>query len=655
MRSTKPSILGPPWAIVFFVLVIFLATGCSRANAQPAAARPSPQAPRPEVQEEPKPPVPDSLVYADRSVLYTSIDGGQSWTEHRPLPSINSSLYLTAAAIDPRDPKKIVIGTSYQGLYETLDGGETWVRVNGPPTDAVLFQGAGFYDEVSALWIPADATGTLLFRLGFSDRWFVFDRVAATLEEAQSAAALARRFADLPPVYLQDMNLSAGGDEPWLQRRLPLYSDSWPLPPAAETSSARTDTLVADEAWRQRRQTASDRTGIYLNPWQAGNNLDAHLQFVLDHEMNSIVVDFKDDYGRLTYDSDLAIVNAVGSELVRFDARELIRKAHEKGIYVIARHVVFKDRALWRYQNSRYALWDGPQNRAWGVYRQVTPEATEEVPEPEPYWEQIEWWVDPYSDFVHQYNIAIAKELQELGVDEIQFDYIRFPSDGATGNIRSRFFALRNQDQRPAGFSDSVGHILDPNLLGAEGWPAPAAPAADDIPDRVAALQNFLRKARAGIELPISTDVFGFNAWARMGYLGQDIEAFSFYVDVISPMAYPSHYARDFLPELTYFERAYEIYDRGSVRARTITGDRVLIRPYVQAFLIGGELRYEKPEYTEYLNLQIRGTIAAGGSGFSLWNNSGRYYMVDTESFLEAREGDSDAAGVSSAVGAADN
>jgi hypothetical protein len=108
--------------------------------------------------------------------------------------------------------------------------------------------------------------------------------------------------------------------------------------------------------------------------------------------------------------------------------------------------------------------------------------------------------------------------MESLGVDEIQFDYIRFPSDGRPQDIVTRFLMDENGQR---------AHV-------------------DVNSQRVRILATFLSEARENIGIPIGTDVFGFNAWSRMSYLGQDIEMISHYVDVISPMSYPSHYPRDF-------------------------------------------------------------------------------------------------------------
>jgi hypothetical protein len=311
--------------------------------------------------------------------------------------------------------------------------------------------------------------------------------------------------------------------------------------------------------------------------------------------MTAVVIDFKDDFGRIAYDSQLELHRQVGAVRGYFDAERVISTVHDNDLYLIARIVVFKDRELFGYDGNRYALWDSRRNAPWGVFRTETDEDTGEERT-----RQVEYWVDPFSEDVWDYNIAIARELEELGVDEIQFDYIRTPADGRTRDIEYRF-----RDASPA---------LEEN-----------DPYRDD---REEALSAFLARARDQISLPIGIDVFGFNGWYRMSYLGQDIARLAEHVDVISPMLYPSHFPRAFLPDIPYLEWAETLYREGVARGRRITNDSVLIRPYIQSFLIGGELQFEEPRYTDYLKHQIRGSLDAGASGFTLWNFSGRYYMV---------------------------
>ena len=77
-----------------------------------------------------------------------------------------------------------------------------------------------------------------------------------------------------------------------------------------------------------------------------------------------------------------------------------------------------------------------------------------------------------------------------------------------------------------------------------------------------------------------------------------------------------------------YLQRAERIYLEGTLRAQSAVGGRSLIRPYVQAFLIGGELAMGVPQYSQYLLNQVQGCLTAPSSGFTLWNASNRYYMV---------------------------
>ncbi|MFW5689051.1 MAG: putative glycoside hydrolase, partial [Spirochaetota bacterium] len=355
-----------------------------------------------------------------------------------------------------------------------------------------------------------------------------------------------------------------------------------------------------------RRAIAANQTGIYLAPQNATmERLPDYFDYLDRHGLTSIVVDFKDDLGRLTYASELEAPRAAGAVTPLIEPRRLVEAAHARGFYVIARVVVFKDPKLWAYDNHRYAIWDRRTNGPWAVYRTYTNEETGERRTA-----QVEQWVDAYSPEVWQYNVDIAREIAGFGVDEIQFDYIRFPSDGFTDDIQNRYYV--------------------------EGA------------DRVQALEGFLSAARDAIDLPVSIDVFGFNAWARMNYLGQDITRLARYVDVISPMFYPSHFARPFLPQFGYLGRAEIIYDAGTRRAREMANTyavvhaareqgqqatdegagATLIRPYIQAFLIGSELEFDEPTYRRYLDVQVEASLRAEASGYTLWNASGRYYML---------------------------
>ncbi len=497
--------------------------------------------------------------------LFVSTDRLESWREIDLSGTISPATYVTAVAIDPRDHRHWLIGTSYDGVYRTQDGGRSWVDLTQRRALWPIYLGAGFFEEVAGLWFTA--SGAVLLEAGFGQGFYELE---------------------LDPLQVRGLGPLAEGPGSYarLGYALGMTGRDADAAPRGGVSAGRNPISEEERSAASRRAAAANRTGIYLAPHNATNErLDEYFDYLERHGFNSVVVDFKDDYGRLTYASELPKAIAAGAVTPIIDPHELMRRARERGIYVIARVVVFQDRRLFAYDDHRYALWDSVSNRPWGVFRTVTDEETEESRT-----FQVEFWVDPWSPEVWQYNVDVAREIAGFGVDEIQFDYIRFPSDGDTSRIESRF----------------------------------AVPGAD----RVQALEGFLAAAREAIDLPIGIDVFGFNAWSRMNYLGQDMQRLADYVDVISPMFYPSHFARSFLPQYRYLDRAWVIYDLGTRRSIEMAGADTLIRPYIQAFLIGAELEFDFPTYRRYLDLQVEASIAAGASGYTLWNASGRYYML---------------------------
>ena len=339
-----------------------------------------------------------------------------------------------------------------------------------------------------------------------------------------------------------------------------------------------------DPAKEERLARAADQYGIYVrSDFASGKKLDNHIQLIKKNGLNAMVVDFKDDMGYITYDTQIDFARQIGAVRKRFDINELIKKAKANGIYLIGRLVVFKDSRLYQYDHYKYAFWD---RTGEGPGRYLVAQATDG----ETTYVQREHWVDPYATDVWAYNLEIAAELEALGVDEIQFDYIRFPTDGPISRCRYRY--------KPVGATE-----------------------AD-------ALEGFLAQARTRLQIPISTDLYGFHCWYQMeGLTGQNIRLFARYVDVICPMYYPSHFPASFYPG-DYLERAEYIYREGSFRAHVLTEGESIIRPYVQAFLIGRELRMTAPVYTEYLLKQVTGALASPAAGFTLWNNSNNYYMV---------------------------
>jgi hypothetical protein len=287
------------------------------------------------------------------------------------------------------------------------------------------------------------------------------------------------------------------------------------------------------------------------------------------------------------------------------DIEAFLKEMKARGVYTAARIVVFKDPVLAAREGGKYAVWDSRNNKPWAGYydtrrkKTAAPvsdrreDLTEILPAGDPEYEILrtyydERWVDPYSEEVWEYIAAVASELHDRGFDEIQFDYIRFPTDGTNlGDAQYR-------------------------------W-------QENGMDMESAMVSFLRHIRSRISAPISIDIYGANGWYRTGArTGQEVELLAPWVDVICPMYYPSHFEQDFLAQNPAELRPYRIYFQGTLRTRRIGRGQVIVRPYVQAFYLN--VSYDRQYYnTDYVRRQAEGVRDAGGPGFTYWNNSGRY------------------------------
>jgi hypothetical protein len=139
-------------------------------------------------------------------------------------------------------------------------------------------------------------------------------------------------------------------------------------------------------------------------------------------------------------------------------------------------------------------------------------------------------------------------------------------------------------------------------------------------------LISFLKYARDNINAPIGIDIYGANGWNRSGTrTGQDVELMSDYVDVICPMFYPSHFNQDFLEYAPFEERPYRIYFYGSYRNAIMGRNRIIVRPWVQAFYMNK--RYDRQYYNkDYVMREIYGVRDSIDQGYMHWNNSGKFY-----------------------------
>jgi len=306
--------------------------------------------------------------------------------------------------------------------------------------------------------------------------------------------------------------------------------------------------------------------GVYLTGWSAGSK--SYREYLFDliekSEINSVVIDIKDYSGRLSY---ISHVVDVGQNKIP-DISQFIEELHNRGVYVIGRITVFQDPIL-AFDRDDLAI-----RRSSGII----------------------WtdrlglaWVDPASKDVWDYNILIAKEAVEVGFDEINFDYIRFPSDGDLGDMTFPVWDRENS-----------------------------------MSETIADFYKYLRE-----ELPdviISADLFGLStvSLSDLG-IGQVIEDASLYFDYLSPMVYPSHYASGFLGYDAPAEYPYEVVKYSLDSALSRLDNNVKIRPWLQDFSL-------TTLYNQEMVLdQIRAVKDAAGEGYvgyMLWSPSNRYTVI---------------------------
>jgi len=307
--------------------------------------------------------------------------------------------------------------------------------------------------------------------------------------------------------------------------------------------------------------------GIYLTGYTAGNpqDLDALIKLVQSTELNTMVINVKDDDGRVTYKSSLPEVQAVRAATNQIrDIKGLLDQLHAAGIYVIARIVTFKDPPLarahpdWSVQSKNGGLWYDRRGLAW---------------------------VDPSNQYVWQYNIALAKEAAMLGFDEIQFDYVRFPTDGPVDL---------------AVFPGMNGH------------------------DKTWVISSFLQQVRrvlGPMGVPISADVFGLTTAAADDMrIGQHLEDVARYTDYVSPMVYPSHYGpyNYGLPDPD--AQPYQTVLRGVGDAvRRLRFFTAQVRPWLQDFTLRHQ--YGPAE----VRAEIEAAYQAGAREWLLWNAANHY------------------------------
>ncbi|TSC70613.1 MAG: Uncharacterized protein CEO12_193 [Parcubacteria group bacterium Gr01-1014_46] len=315
--------------------------------------------------------------------------------------------------------------------------------------------------------------------------------------------------------------------------------------------------------------------GIYMTSWVASNEqLRGGLVKLIDEtEINTLVIDIKDYSGKIVFKVSSPELKNYGSEEIRIkDLQDFIETLHKKNIYVVGRVAVFQDAYFVKHRPD-LAVKTEDKSAVWKDRKGIS-------------------WIDPGSKEYWDYIILLAKESRKLGFDEINFDYIRFPSDGNMQDISYPFS------------SSTTKAIVMKNFF------------------------EYLHNELIGTGLKTSADLFGMTTSANddMG-IGQLLENTLPYFDYIMPMVYPSHYPPTFEGFSDPEKYPYEVVkyamksavDRSELLAST-TGQVVgELRPWLQDF--GLKMSYGATE----VRAQIKATNDVGLSSWILWSPSNKY------------------------------
>ncbi len=349
------------------------------------------------------------------------------------------------------------------------------------------------------------------------------------------------------------------------------------LNPKSETS---TKSEILNQKQIEHLKTPEPLKAIYMTACAAGTpSFRESLTSLIDNsEINAIIIDVKDFSGTISFPTELEGKNATGCKVS--DMREFLELLYSKGIYSIARITVFQD-PYYSKVHPELAVKKASDGGVWKDFKGLS---------------FIEVSAKPYWDYI--YNLSV--ESYELGFDEINFDYVRFPSDG---NMKDIYF---------------------PNLG--------SKTKSEAMEEFFAYLSSKLREKN----IPISVDLFGM---VTTNYddlnIGQVLERALPYFDYVCPMTYPSHYPNGFnnwlnpddhIYETVYFAMSTAVERVNALKNASTTPEEVRnrlnplqLRTWIQDFDYGGN--YDVAE----VKAQIKATYDAGLTSWMVWDPGNRY------------------------------
>lgn len=327
-------------------------------------------------------------------------------------------------------------------------------------------------------------------------------------------------------------------------------------------------------------QNNSEIRGLYiddLNLISEENSLNSIISFIKSSNLNSIILTLKDENGYLKYNTFLEDPYKYNAVKTLIDLDSVIKKLKENKIYFIVRLVIFKNRNF----DTRYVI-KNLDGKIWKDKNGFV-------------------WIDPSAKSYWEYNLKIIQELFNRGVDEVNLDYIRFPTEGDLKSIKYYFY--------------------------------------NSSTDKSLVIRDFLKYLRKNLpNKKLSVDIFGIVVFLydKNHSTGQYLEDFLKYIDFVSPMIYPSLYSDNFGGIENPDNYPYEIVKKTLTKAierknklekecQCKVGE---IRPWIQNF-DGKRSKWNLNK----LKLSIKAIYDLNlNSGFMIWDRK-KLYLTDFNVF----------------------
>lgn len=321
--------------------------------------------------------------------------------------------------------------------------------------------------------------------------------------------------------------------------------------------------------------------GLYLTAYKvASKEFYPILEQAVEAGINTVVFDLKNMNGDVFFSARQNELLTPENRKPIINIKKVVSALHGRNLRAVSRVVMFHD----KYNAERDTTL-----RAYNPNGTVWQESERRGP----------CWLDSSHPSVQNYLLELIEQIAQSGVDEIQLDYVRFPTQG---NSKNAIFHFQREDQKYAQY-DSTYISRD----------------RDEI------ILDFVKNAKAickSYNVSLAADVFAIVAWQRTADIkstGQNIDYLSEYLDNIHPMIYSSHFADDFGYRDNVPNEAYFLIYKGTKLASKHINSNCRVIPYIQAN--SWKVNFKK----EYMLAQIQAIEDIEAGGYILWNSSNRY------------------------------